>query len=98
MARHDDIEVRALGNVAEKVADARIQKMMGLLKDSTDEERIVAAHVIRILDYLMSGENKPVNELDEIWASMVWLDSQVRGAGIEGPGWVRELVRGDHGR
>lgn len=98
LARHGDIEVRAMGNVAEKVADARLRYMLGLMQNSeaSDEERVVAAHVVRIVDYLSSGgeSGKPVEGLDDVWASLVWLDSQVQGAGVDGPGWAREVVRG----
>ena len=95
LVNHPDIELRALGNVAERVADARIRYMLGLMEHSpsTDDERVVAAHVVRILGYL-NGDPKPTESLDDIWASVVWLDSQVQGAGVDGPGWYREVVRG----
>lgn len=95
LANHADIELRALGNVAEKVADARLRYMLGLMENSkpTDEEHVVAAHVVRILGYL-NGDSKPTESLDELWASVVWLDNEVQGSGVDGPGWEREVVRG----
>lgn len=95
LEKHSDIELRAMGHVAGKVADARLRYMLGLMEQSpsTDEEHVVAAHIVRILGYL-NGDAKPVEALDEVWASAVWLDSQVQGAGADGPGWYREVVRG----
>ena len=95
LENHPDIELRALGNVAGSVADARLRYMLGLMGQSspTDEERIVGAHVVRILGYL-EGDPKPAESLDDLWASVVWLDSHIRSSGVEGEGWYREVVRG----
>lgn len=95
LLNHERIELRALGNASMKIADARLRFMLGLMSNSqpTDEEQEVAAHVVRILDYLSGGE-APDNALDEMWASVLWLDSRCQAAGVDGVGWFRELVRG----
>ena len=92
---HPDIEFRAIGNTAGSIADARLRYMLGLMENSTptDEERIAAEHAIRVLGYL-HGDEKPQEATDELWASVVWLDTRAKEGGVDGDSWAQALVRG----
>lgn len=95
LAAHPEIEMRALGNAVERIADARLRYMLGLIKKSqpSDEERVAGRHAATIYAWL-NGGSKPEQASDELWAAVYYLDSYVKGAGIEGAGWQRELVKG----
>jgi hypothetical protein len=95
LANHEAIELRAIGNSAERMADARLRFMLGLIKDNepTDEERQAGEHLVLVYDWIKGGA-KPDQATDELWAALYWLDEQAMAGGVSGDGFVREIVKG----
>lgn len=96
LARSDDEDLKALGNAIERIADARLRYMLGLIEkvQPSELERTAGEHASLIYAWL-ADHPKPEHATDELRAAVHWLDSQVMAGGIEGPGWDRELVRGE---
>lgn len=99
LAQHPDIELRALGNVAQRLAQVRVRFGLGAMEGHEVPDEMVAAtgHVVTILAYL-AGEvanGRPAVEESELHAAAYWLDSTLSRAGVAGEGWFRALARGD---
>jgi len=94
LIRNKDIKVRAMGFTMLNLADARIRaamKQQGSVRDT------VMRHLAKIMGWLSSRGRAeyPAVELDEIHAVLYQLDHRARSAGITGPGFLRDQVRGD---
>lgn len=90
LARHPDIELRALGNLWMRMGEQRT--MSHILDDSQLGE--AARAMTEAMRYAFNGGPKPA-VLDELHAAAYRIDDKATGAGVVGPGVVRELVRGD---
>jgi len=97
LARHQDIEMRAIGNYLLRVADARERRMLGEMEghESTEIEQAAIHHVGVILKWLGEGGDRPEESLDELHAVVFAIDSKVQSAGATGPSPMAGLVRGD---
>lgn len=94
IAKHPVAGIRGIGNFMLRVADARLREM--LRKDGA--EAVVVKQLSLIMRWL--ARKTPWSpdverSLDEIYALVVHVDSRAMGAGIVGPGTIREAVRGD---
>lgn len=97
LAQHPDVELRALGNVAQSLAQVRVRFGLGMMAGHEVPDELMAAtgHVVAILGYLADGRDRPTVEESEMHAAAYWLDSTLRRAGVAGDGWFRELARGE---
>jgi NADPH-dependent ferric siderophore reductase len=94
--RHDDESVRALGNVMSRIGDARTRHMLGNLKQETTPEAAAAMRfIIQVAGWMVGERDRPVAALDQLHAAAFAFDRDAASAGISGPGWLRELLRGD---
>lgn len=92
LERHPDLKVTAIGVALQRLADLRIATM---ISEGGDSETAVN-HAARIALWLSTpGLEEPTDALDEFHAALFWLDSRLSGAGTQGPGWFRQLGRGD---
>lgn len=96
-AQHQNISVRALGNVMARLAEARLRCALGLVKDvgTTPERRLAMEWAMQVAEWANNGGVEPVGALDELHAAVFHLDSRLNSAGLAGPGWIRDLGRGD---
>jgi len=93
---HEEIRMRAIGNVGIRVSETRLQVWEGTLKDTetTELRERLAGYVREIISWLGSQtDEKPEQALDEIHAAIVWLDRRANAAGVVGPGWYRDAIR-----
>lgn len=95
-ASHPDIQLRALGNVAQSLAESRFRYAAGTLTEQpTDNEQAAHLHAAAILAYLRGQAQRPEVAEDELHAAVFWLHSHLSGAGIDGPGWERAIAKGN---
>lgn len=96
-AQHENISVRALGNVMTRIAEARLRCALGMVKDveTTPERRVAMEWALQVSEWANNGGPEPTVALDELHAAVFHLDSRLNGAGLAGPGWIRDLARGD---
>lgn len=97
LARHPDIQLRAVGNVMMGLAPARLKALSGYYGDISDENRTASEHLATILDYLRTGIMTPDvhRAIEEFHGAVVWLDGRIRAAGTAGGNWFQELARGE---
>lgn len=97
LARHPTVEIRAVGTAMERIGQTRLAALSGKYGDVPDEDRQAAAHLANLLGWLDTGIDTPAaaQARDELHAALFWLDSRLRDAGARGPGWYRQLVRGE---
>lgn len=97
LARHPAIEMRAVGTAMERIGRTRLAALGGRYGDVPDTDRQVAEHLTAVLCWLDTGVDTPeaARARDELHAALFWLDARLRDAGASGPGWYRELVRGE---
>lgn len=88
-----DIELRAVGNVMLKWADARERS----LSDGGMFQSAALDYVHEVFEYLGGGQ-RPDEALDQLHAAVFGFDKTLNSAGIQGDGWAQELARGEHGR
>lgn len=96
LAENGHVEIRAIGNVMMRWADARQRVLDG--EDATDAEQAAIESATEILDWMGGQGECPEGALDQFHAVAFTFDSKLQAAGISGPGWYRELARGEHGR
>jgi len=96
LADNEHVEMRAVGNVMLRWADARQRTLNG--EDATDAEHTAIEFATEILDWMGGQGERPAIALEQLHAIAFSFDSTLQGAGIDGPGWYRELARGEHGR
>lgn len=96
LAENEHVEMRAIGNVMMRWADARQRTLDG--DEATDAEHVAIEFATEILDWMGEQGERPEDALDQFQASAFGFDSRLQAAGISGPGWYRELARGEHGR
>ena len=96
-ANHPTLQVRAIGNVMLRLADTRLRAGLGMVDGcpTTLDRRTALQWALKIADHVEGNSPEPVEELDEFHAAVFHLDSRLSGAGISGPGWIRETGRGD---
>ncbi len=94
LAKHPVDGVRALGHFMLRVANARLRSML--------RKGGAAAVVVKELSLVMAwlAHKAPWTPdvdraLSELYALTVHVDGRAQGAGIVGPGLIREAVRGD---
>jgi len=94
LATHGLISLRALGNVAAKLARTRIQIM---LSSDNPYMRVAGEHVGTIFRVLADNppESSDESALDELHAALFWFDSILNTAGTNGPNWFQSLARGE---
>ena len=100
LSKNEDVEMRAVGNLMMRWADARQRAMMNGMdgEDSTHLEKSAMVLLTDILDWMGGQGEKPEDALEQLHSVAFSFDSTLSGAGITGPGWYRELARGEHGR
>ena len=96
LARGEEVEMRAIGNIMMRWADARQRTLSD--EEASDLERTAVSHITDILDWMGGQGDEPNDALSELHAVAFAFDSQLQGAGIDGEGWYRVLARGEHGR
>lgn len=96
LANRPEVEMRAIGTIMMRWADARQRTLDG--EDATDLEHTAISHATDLLDWMGGQGEAPVESLEELHAVAFAFDSQLQGAGIDGEGWYRVLARGKHGR
>lgn len=100
LAKHPHQSVRAVGNLMLRLASARAGCALGLSKgvDTSEDRRTAMQWAVQVSNWAMSPDPRtepPVQALDELHAAAFQLDSRLNSAGLSGPGWVRDLGRGD---
>lgn len=97
LAAKDDVELRAMGNVMLKFAEAHMKACTGQIKDYEPEpaERAAMEDLLMVIPYLGGETRKPNQALDELHGALFHLDSRLNGMGVSGGGVFREMVRGD---
>jgi hypothetical protein len=93
LARSSKRSARGVGNFMAKVAEARMRTM-------TQQGGVSEAAVLTVaaaMQFWQYGNDDPAAEraADEVYATVFQLDSRANGAGITGPGTIREAIRGD---
>ena len=96
LANRPEVEMRAIGNIMMRWADARQRTMSG--EEASDLKQAAVSHATDILDWMGGQGDTPDDALSELHAVAFAFDSQLQGAGIDGEGWYRVLARGEHGR
>lgn len=96
LTNNENVEMRAMGNVMLRWADARQRALSG--EESTDAEKAAIEMATEVLDWMGGQGEKPEQAVSDFHALCFEFDSRLQGAGITGPGWYRELARGEHGR
>lgn len=97
LANRPEVEMRAIGNIMMRWADARQRTLSG--EEASDLEQAAVSHATDILDWMGGqGGDEPDQALSELHAVAFAFDSQLQNAGITGEGWYRTLARGEHGR
>jgi hypothetical protein len=91
LTNHHHISVRAVGTVMQRLAAARTRHHLA----GTDDQRTSLQHVIAVANWAIDGGPEPTVALDEVHAAVFHLDSRLVSAGMSGPGWERDLGRGD---
>ena len=94
-----EVEAQELAEICEAQGIVRKEYGSGRRQEKPHDEQIHYSILADILDWQMTD---PTDEkaklwemaLDELLAPMKYLDIKVAGAGITGPGWYRELVKG----
>jgi len=89
-----------LGAMLSRLAGTRRRFMQGGYTDQPTPElqhyqslwATVAMHIAKPGSV---PEQAIVNALDELYATGVYLDDKMKGAGVSGNGWFRKLARGD---
>lgn len=94
LADNEHVEMRAVGNIMMLWADARQRTLV----DGNDSERAAMEMADEILSWMGGQGDKPEDALEQFHAVAFQFDSVLRGAGISGDGWFREIARGEHGR
>lgn len=97
LAKHPTTAVRAVGNLMLRLAESRVRISLGLVKgqETTEDRRTATQWTIQVSNWAMAGGPEPTQALDELHAAAVHLDSRLNSAGLTGPGWERDLGRGD---
>ena len=93
-----DVAMRAMGHFGESLSQTKLAHWRGDLRDltPTDLQKRLVGHLDEILAWLADEKmDRPDVALDDIHSAIVWLDKRGKGAGVVGPGWYRELLRGD---
>ena len=98
-ARHEDMEVRALGNVMIKIAEVRHRRLQGDPPFPKQVIQMVAAdNLADILRWFYKGspaDDRPTTALADYAKAIQWLDERCEDMGTQGPGLFREIMRGD---
>lgn len=94
LRRRPEIQLRAMGEMMIRLGEQRgweASREDGVNKEAMEHFSIIGA-------YLAGQTVDPVRlttALDEIHAAVFRLDQKARSAGMQGPGRIKELVRGD---
>ena len=86
--------LRGLGTLMCRVADARFEAMYR----NDGAQRVVVDHLRKVMAAMAGWTHwtpDALNALDELHATQTHTDSRAAGAGVLGPGHVRQTVRGD---
>lgn len=91
----DDVVLRAMGHSGMRIATTRLELWLGKKKglDPTELQEELAIIIQSVIAWRAGKEPRPDDALDEIHAVLVWLDKRTKAAGVNGPGWYREVVR-----
>ena len=95
---HPDLALRGIANSMLKLAKARVEVGLGLVQGegTTDEIREATRCALAVFEYLGGSRPEyPVAEADQLYATLFYLDSRLKQAGLSGPGTLRETARGD---
>lgn len=97
LASHPNLSVRAIGNVMAKLAAGRLRCGLGLVPGvpTTEDRRLALQWAMKVTGWALDGGEAPLSELDELHGVVFHLDSRLNSAGLSGPGWERDLGRGD---
>lgn len=97
LAKHSSLPVRGIGNLMMRLAESRVRCSLGLVPgvETTDDRATATRWAIAVSNFALGDGPEPVQELDELHAAVVHLDSRLQSAGLTGPGWIRDLGRGD---
>lgn len=97
LARHEDVEIRAIGSVMLKFADTHMRAATGGVEgfEPNEADRAAMENLLLVIPYLGDETPKPTQALDELHAALFHLDSRLNGMGVAGPGVFREMARGD---
>ncbi len=95
MSRHPDPRIRGIGNMMLRIGEQRGHDMvMG-----DNEAQKTTMNWLLLMGAYLAGvphdEIKREQALEELWGTVIYLDSRVMKAGIAGPGIHRIAVRGD---
>ena len=97
LASDENVEMRAMGNIMMRWADARQRKLDG--QEANDSEHAAISMAVEVLDWMGEEDaEKPESALEQFHAVAFQFDSTLQGAGINGDGWYSVLARGEHGR
>jgi len=96
LGNNEHVEMRAIGNVMLRWADARQRTLDS--EDATDAEHVAIEFGSEILDWMGGQGERPAIALEQLHAIAFSFDSTLQSAGITGPGWYQKLARGEHGR
>jgi len=96
LANRPEVEMRAIGNIMTRWADARQRTMTD--EEASDLEQAAIADATDILDWMGGQGDEPDAALSELHAVAFAFDQKLQAAGITGEGWYRTLARGEHGR
>ena len=91
LMRRPEAPVRLLGKVMVRIASTRTNEMLR----NDGAQRVAIGHTSKVLNWLAGKASFPADELDELHAAAFRLDSRAQSAGVQGPGTVREAIRGD---
>jgi len=93
LAKNADPQVRPIGNVMLKVADARLR---GGFNAGGYRQRALE-YLAKITNWISAPNSMPRPDvaLDELHAVLYQLDHRMNSAGINGTGFLREIIRGD---
>lgn len=97
LASDENVEMRAMGNIMMRWADARQRKLDG--EEANDSEHSAIYMAQQVLDWMGEEDaEKPKSALEQFHAVAFQFDSVLQGAGINGNGWFQIVARGEHGR
>jgi hypothetical protein len=94
LSRHSDKRIRAIGSMMVRLGEQRGHEM--LRNDGAQREAVEAFALLgTVLAGVPHDPVKAESALDELHAVVFRLDQKAQIAGVQGPGTVRQAMRGD---
>lgn len=91
LIRTGDFDRKRIGGILVKIANSRRQINLGHTpQEEKDGTRHMMEAVIRMLNVPDDAE-----AVDKVHAALSYIDRRIGDAGTTGPGFIREIVRGD---